>query len=321
MTTLDATRVRVPFRVPFATAAATWTAREAWIVVRRLDDGRTGVGESALHDAELLAAMDMARLDLQGPPNGRPWVGVNATIGALTTDAAVEAAVDAVAAGFRTLKLKVVPGESVRALVERLGAVRREVGADVALRLDVNGTWDRDGALERLRALDGVGLQYVEQPLAPSAGTDAAALRRETGVAVAADEAVESMAAARAILDAGAADVLVVKPGRVGGPAAASAIATTAAAHGVPVVISSLFETGIGLAAGIACAATLPDVDGWPAAHRDHGLATADLLESDLLMDPLVLDGGRIRAPGGPGTGALGVRLDEVAVARFAVDP
>jgi L-Ala-D/L-Glu epimerase len=315
----EVVRIRVPFRERFVTAAATWTARDAWIVVRRLDDGTCGAGESAVQDGELQAALDMVRLDLQGPPDGRPWVGVNATIGALTTDAAVEAAAVAVGAGFRTLKLKAVPGESVGALVERLRAVRAVVGPAVALRLDVNGTWDRDGALERLRALDGVGLQYVEQPLPREAVADAAALRRETGVAVAADEPVTSLAAAQAILDAGAADVLVVKPGRVGGPTTASAIATMAAARGVPVVVSSLFETGIGLAAGIACAATLPDVDGWPAMDRDHGLATADVLVDDLIVEPLVLVGGRIRAPGGPGTGALGVRLDEAAVAHYAV--
>ncbi|MEX1171311.1 MAG: enolase C-terminal domain-like protein, partial [Chloroflexota bacterium] len=313
------TRVRVPFRAPFATATGTWTARDAWIVVRRLDDGRSGVGESAIQDGELVAALDMVRVDLQGPPDDQPWVGVNATIEALSTDAAVEAALDAVGAGYRTLKLKAGPAESARALVERLAAVRRAVGAEVALRLDVNGTWDRDGAIERLRALDDVGLQYVEQPCAPAALADAAALRQETGVAVAADDAVESMTAAQAILDAGAADVLVVKPGRVGGPAPASAIATMAAARGVPVVISSLFETGIGLAAGISCAATLPDVEGWPTADRDHGLATADLLVDDLIVEPLLVEGGRIRAPGGPGTGALGVRLDDAAVARFAV--
>ena len=85
-------------------------------------------------------------------------------------------------------------------------------------------------------------------------------------------------------------------------------------------MVSSLFETGIGLAAAIACAATLPDVPGWPAADRAHGLATAGVLEHDLLREPLVLEGGRIRAPFDDGAGGLGIVVDEAALERYGVD-
>jgi o-succinylbenzoate synthase len=246
-------------------------------------------------------------------------VGVNATIGAVETAAAVEATRAAVAAGFRTLKLKAGPRDTTGSLVERLFAVRAAAGDDVALRLDVNGTWSPGRAAERLRALAGVRLQYLEQPLAPAALAEAAALRATSGTPIAADEAVESLEAARAILDAGAADVLVVKPGRVGGPPIVAQIAALAAERGVAVVLSSLFETGVGLATALACAAALPDVPGWPAAERDHGLATADLLRDDLLVRPLEVREGRMRAPGGPGSGGLGVVVDVRAVARYRV--
>lgn len=339
--TLEVARVRVPFRQPFATAAGPWTAREAWIVVRRDGPERIGLGESPLEDAALDVALDMVRLDLAGwrpasthgsasmapgssgaspaPADESPWVGVNATIAGVHVDGALQCAAAAVGAGFRTLKLKAAPGEGTTALVARLAAVRSAIGWAVALRLDANGTWDRDGARERLRTLESVGLQYVEQPLPPSDLRGAATLRAATGTPIAADEGVTSVAAASAVLEAGAADVLVVKPGRVGGPTAAADIARTAAARGVPVVISSLFETGIGLAAGLACAASLPDVDGWPADTRDHGLATGDLLEDDLLARGLVVEAGRMRAPGGPGTGGLGVRLDAAALEHYKV--
>jgi L-Ala-D/L-Glu epimerase len=312
-------RVRVPFVRRFTTAAGTWSARESWIVVMRHDDGRCGIGESGLEDEARSAAIDAARMDLAGAVGGVPWVGVNATVGALATHEAEEAAERAVAVGFRTLKLKAGAGEPQAALVARLGAVRRAVGEGIALRLDVNGAWDLAGATDRLRALEPIGIAYVEQPLPPALVAEAAALRRSVGIPIAADEAVTSEASAGTLLDAGAADVLVVKPARVGGPTVVAAIAAMAAERGVPVVVSSMFETGVGLAAGLACAAALPDVPGWPAAMRDHGLATVDLLEDDLIVDPLVLDAGRMRAPGGPGSGALGVRLDEAALERYAV--
>ncbi len=96
-------------------------------------------------------------------------------------------------------------------------------------------------------------------------------------------------------------------------------IAERAAAHGIPVVISSLFETGFGLAAGIACAASLPDAPGWPAASRDHGLATADVLVDDLIVESLIVEGGRIRAPFTARCGALGVTPDDDSLERYVV--
>jgi L-alanine-DL-glutamate epimerase-like enolase superfamily enzyme len=267
----------------------------------------------------LRAAVDAARQDLEGRvPARRPEVGVNAVVGAVDPRDAVEAAARAVEDGFRTIKLKASRDDTTASLVERVASVRAAAGDAVALRLDANGTWSLEVAVERLRALAGFGLQYVEQPLDPRDLAGAAALRGRVGVPVAADEAVGSFDAARDVLDAGAADVLVIKPGRVGGPAAVTAIAALAAGRGVPVVVSSLFETGVGLAAALACAAGLPDVDGWPATTRDHGLATADLLVDDLLVEPLAVARGRMRAPGGRGAGALGVRVDEAGVDRFA---
>ncbi len=347
-------RVRVPFRVPFATAAGRWSARQSWLLRLENARGRTGWGEAVLDDpadAPVLealltdvvasglppssalidragaaglafrAALDAARQDMSarrpGEPSARRTVGVNATIGAGDPEAAVEAAVQAVAAGYGTLKLKAAPRDGTAALLARLGAIRGSIPEDVALRLDVNGTWDLRTATRRLRAMAGIGLQYVEQPLPPGSVEEMARLRARVGTPVAADEAVSSVAAARVVLDAGAADVLVVKPGRVGGPVAVAEIARLAADHGVPVVISSMFETGIGLAAGLACAAALPDVDGWPAGERDHGLATADLLEDDLIVRPFLIDGGRMRAPGGRGTGRMGVTVDMAAVERY----
>jgi L-alanine-DL-glutamate epimerase-like enolase superfamily enzyme len=133
-----------------------------------------------------------------------------------------------------------------------------------------------------------------------------ATLRAESPVAIAADEAVTSVEVARALLEARAADVLVVKPARVGGPDAAVAIASLAGATGIPVVISTFFETGAGIAVALAVAATLP-------AGLAHGLATADLLESDLLVQSIAIAQGRMILP-------AGIELDETALDRYAVE-
>jgi o-succinylbenzoate synthase len=275
-----------------------------------------GVGGRALRCALDSALLDL-RLQGSAAPGGAPRsVAVNATIGFLEVSDTTAAARASVAAGFGTLKLKAGPERDTAALVERVAAVREAVGPEVRLRLDINGAWDVATARERIAAVALYRLEYVEQPVAAGDPSGLAAAHEGSPVPIAADEAVGSVAAARQLLAARAADVLVVKPVRVGGPAAAREIAELAARAGVPVVISTLFETAVGIAAALAIAAGLPAVGG-ATTPLAHGLATADLLESDLLARaPLVVDG-RMIAPEGPG---LGIALDEVALRRYAVE-
>ena len=65
----------------------------------------------------------------------------------------------------------------------------------------------------------------------------------------------------------------------------------------------------------------MPDVaiDRWPD-PPDHGLATAGLLEHDLLAGSLIVEDGRMRAPRRAGSGGLGIVLDERALERFRVE-
>jgi O-succinylbenzoate synthase len=195
------------------------------------------------------------------------------------------------------------------------------VGADVRLRLDVNGAWDLPTAEDRLEAIARFDIEYVEQPLPADDTIGAAELRRRVAVPIAADEAAYAPSAARRLLAEEAADVLVVKPARVGGPVAVAEIAAAAGARGVPVVLSTLFETGVGIGAARAAAAALPAVP-WRGAGTPlpHGLATAGLLEHDLLREPLLVDGGVMTSPGGEGSGALGIALDDRALRRWSVE-
>ncbi len=275
----------------------------------------------------LRAAIDAALLDLAAPgpgvltAPGGPGVPVNGTIGFAGPNAGAEAAMQAVEAGFTTLKLKAGAERETDVLVARVRAIRTAVGPNVRLRLDVNGAWDLATAEERLEAIARFGIEYVEQPLPAADVQGMAELRRRVGVPIAADEAAESIGAVRALLAADAADVLVVKPVRVGGPVAVAEIAARAADRGVPVVVSTLFETGVGAAAALAAAAALPSVTGaLVPGSLAHGLATAGLLEHDLLAAPLHVGAGRMTAPGGPGSGGLGIAVDDRAVARFATE-
>jgi len=264
------------------------------------------------------AAVESAIVDLMAQARSLPvarvladWhapdVAVNGLIGIVETSAAVARAKALAEAGYGCLKLK-FGAEEGSVLVERLAAVRDAVGPSVRLRLDFNGSLDTRTAADVLGGLRGFDLEYVEQPISTSAGVAALArLRRECGVPIAADEALRDLRSARALLDAGAVDVLVVKPARVGGLRQARSIVELASAAGVRVMVSTLLETGIGIAGALHLAAT---VDG----SHAHGLGTAALLASDLLLRPLRISGGRMAVPAGPG---LGVELDPDAVERY----
>jgi O-succinylbenzoate synthase len=121
---------------------------------------------------------------------------------------------------------------------------------------------------------------------------------------VAADESLRSLEDARRLAALDAADAVVVKVQPLGGVRATLRVIEAA---GVAAIVSSLYETSIGLAAGVALAAALPEL---PFAC---GLGTATLLAGDVVADPLVpLDGKvPVRRP----------EPDPALLARWAVEP
>ena len=121
------------------------------------------------------------------------------------------------------------------------------------------------------------GLEYVEQPCASV--EDLAAVRRRVEVRIAADESIRRAEDPLRVARLGAADIAVLKVAPLGGIRACLEIAERI---GMPVVVSSALETSVGIAAGVALAAALPEL---PYAC---GLATAGLLAADVVDDPMV---------------------------------
>ena len=141
---------------------------------------------------------------------------------------------------------------------------------------------DSLGLLEVARvARVGDHLELVEQPVASL--EDLARVRRAVAVPIAADECVRTVDDARRLRRLDAADAVVVKQQPLGGVRAALAIVEES---GVPGIVTSMMESSVGIAAGLALAAALPEL---PYAC---GLATAGMHETDVTSDPLVpIDG------------------------------
>jgi o-succinylbenzoate synthase len=181
-------------------------------------------------------------------------VPVNAALPRLPREDLVKAAVTAVAEGYRTLKLK-VGGIPIDEDVARVRAVRDRVGRDVRLRIDANRAWSEAEAIEALRALEDVGLEYCEEPVSHPEGM--ARVKDAVHVPIAADESVVDLDSARRLLESGAADVLVLKPMALGGLHPARTIARMAREHGADVVVTTMLETPVGRRGALHLAASL----------------------------------------------------------------
>ncbi|RZU19761.1 O-succinylbenzoate synthase [Kribbella rubisoli] len=219
----------------------------------------------------LRAAREAAEVGWPAPVRDR--VPVNCTVPALGPEKAAEIVR---ASGCSTAKVKVAePGQTLADDIARVEAVRDAIGAG-RVRIDANGAWSVDQAVRSLRELRRFDLEYVEQPSATV--EELAEVRRRTDVPVAADESIRRAEDPLLVKKLDAADIAVLKVQPIGGVRACLDIAEQI---GLPVVVSSALETSVGIAAGVALAAALPEL---PYAC---GLATVSMFTSELVTEPL----------------------------------
>jgi O-succinylbenzoate synthase len=267
------------------------------------------------------AALEMALLDAEQRARGESFakrfgavrdavdcgvsVGIHATIPEL-----LETVGGYIGQGYRRIKLKIKPGwdvEPVRAVRERFGNVALQVDANTAYR-------ESDG--EHLAELDEFDLLLIEQPLPEEQVLGHARLAKVVRTPVCLDESIHSYQAAVDAIELGACKIVNIKPGRVGGYLEAVRIHDLCKAHGIPVWMGGMLETGLGRAGNVAMAAmsnfTLPG-----------DTSASDRYYHRDITQPFVLEDGRLRVPAGPG---LGVDvdpewLDEVTSSVQVVEP
>jgi o-succinylbenzoate synthase len=243
----------------------------------------------ALYDARSRAAGVPLYRHLDG--DYTEHVPVNATIGDGTVEETAEAATTAVESGFDALKIK-VGARAVADDADRLSAVREAIGPDIELRADANGAWNRAEAHAALDAFVDCDLAYVEQPLTSADLTGHATLRGQMDIAL--DETLAEHSV-ETVLDADAADVLVLKPMVLGGLDRAREVALAARNANLDAVLTTTVDGALARAGAVHVAASLPDP---PAC----GLATADRLAEDFIADPSPIEEGHARVPQQPGT-------------------
>lgn len=245
--------------------------------------------EMALLDAQLRAA-GAPLADYLGAVHDRVAAGVSIGIPAGGAPALVDEVARFLDQGYVRVKLKIRPGEDVS-----LVAAVRDAFPGTRLQVDANAAYTLDD-LPTLQALDGFGLELIEQPLAADRLLASATLAGVLTTPICLDESIRDAAGAADAIALGAASVVNVKAGRVGGYLEAVRVHDVCAERDVPVWCGGMLETGLGRAANVALAAL--------ANFRLPGDVSASARYfADDLTDPFVLDDGHLAVPTGPGLG------------------
>lgn len=329
---MDIDPFSLPLSQPLTTAAGTIETREGFVVrvtidgteglgeatplsgwtepydaceraLQTIEDPKSAIENESLTDSPAARhGVSLAVLDARsraaeqplyrylGGTDRRESVPVNATIGDGAPDETASAAAASTAAGSPAIKLKVgvrTPEEDL----DRLGAVRERC-PDVELRIDANGAWSVDKALEILPKLSALDVAVLEQPLSADELAGHARLRGE-GVEIAIDEGLAEHSP-EAILAADAADLLVCKPMALGGVDRAREIINSARAAGADALVTTTIDGAIARAGAVHLAASVPEI-------RACGLATAGMLGSDLRSGIVPVEDGSIAVPQGKG--------------------
>ena len=274
------------------------------VVGMEAEDARNVVGQvpGVRGHGMAKASIEMAAWDLEARRAGvslrdlvggdRDRVPVGVSIGLQPTDEALVAKVQGhLDEGYSKIKIKIKPGRDVEMLT-----VLREHFPDAPFMADANSAYTLDD-VARLKALDGLGLMMIEQPLHHDDLRDHAILQRELETPVCLDESICSLVDAQLALELGSGRIINIKPGRVGGLAESVAIHDLCRERGVGVWCGGMLESGVGRAHNLALA-SLPGFvfPGDISASRRYW-------DRDIVNPEFVLQDGHMAVPDGVGIG------------------
>lgn len=279
-----------------------------------------GAGRTGGFYLEAIAGLDLALWDLRGKAAGLP---VHRLLGGPVRErvpcyaspipflpAVEESAARArefVAAGFRGVKLKLGRGPATD--LAHAAAVRAAVGPDVALLVDLNCAYNVPTAVEVGRALAGLGVHWLEEPLATDDLDGLAEVRAKVPMPTVVGECLFTRFGVRDALLKRAVDIVMPNPARAGGITEVRRIAALCGAFHVDISPHGV-GSGINIAAALQLMAATPNC----ALYEYNQLPNP--LRHGLLATPLRFADGCLHVPTGPG---LGVELNEDAVREYTV--
>ncbi len=202
----------------------------------------------------------------------------------------------------------------LKAGLEPFRKVRAAVGERMELMVELHSLWSSHAAIRICRALEDLGVFWVEDPIAKMDDFKALAdLRRQSRVPICASETLGGAVAFRQLLEADATDIVMLDLAWCGGLTEGRKIAALAEAHAKPLAPHDC--TGpVTLMAGLHLALHAPT-----AIFQEVVRATLATWYRELVTDLPVIVNGMAQAPTAPGLGTSlqpDVRRREDAVVR-----
>jgi L-Ala-D/L-Glu epimerase len=214
------------------------------------------------------AAIDLALYDLRGKALGVPvyqllggkyrdQVDLIAGVGLNDTEKRVSEAVEWVEAGYDIIKMKISGKPALD--IEQVGEVRAAIGPNVHIRLDANQGYRSGDCLPTFRKLEAFGLDYIEQPLPRWDIAGQADLVAKLDTPIMGDESCYSPEDVVRLIQYKAVDIVNIKIMK-SGLARSQKMAAIAEAAGLPCMVGSMVEMGVGTAAGVHFVIATPSV-------------------------------------------------------------
>jgi L-alanine-DL-glutamate epimerase-like enolase superfamily enzyme len=202
--------------------------------------------------------------------------------------------------------LEVEPAEDVA----RVAAVRKALGPQAKLMVDVNCAWSPSFAIEMGRALEPYNLYWIEEPVATDDIDGSARVADALATPIAGYETETGLYGFRELITRGAVDIVQPDIAWTGGFSEGKRIAAFAQAHH-RMVAPHAFASGVLLVASLHFAASIPNALALEWDQNPNGI------RDELLKDPLRLESdGMVKLPERPG---LGIELDRTAIDRYRV--
>ena len=176
------------------------------------------------------------------------------TIGLDATERMGEKTVEAIDAGFETLKVKLGTDRDLE-IIETI----REAAPDATVRVDANEAWRPNEAVRRIRELDALGVEFVEQPVPAGEPESLRFVHERSVLPIAADESCVTLADIPRVADRAA--IANIKLMKCGGLREAKRMIAAARAHGLDVMLGCMIESNASIAAACHLAPLVEYVD------------------------------------------------------------
>lgn len=258
-----------------------------------------------VHNSTLRSAFDMALYDLLGKAAGLPLYALlgggkrtfwtDNTIGIGEPDVVAQKAVEFKNQGFQAVKVKL--GTTFDMDTKRIKKIREAVGDDLPIRTDANQGWDYNTAVDILHALEPMGIEYCEQPIAYWDYENLRRIRQNTSIAIMADESLFDHHDAFKLASMGCCDYFNIKLSKSGGIHTALKINAIAEGAGIICMVGCMTETRLGLTAAAHVVSARPNI-------KFADLDGHMMLKEDPIIGGAQYNVGEINLPDTPGHGA-----------------